>query len=192
MSKPYSSRVWGPWPRRIVLVRHARPEVLSGHPPHEWPLSDQGIQDAVSIAAVLRAYEFTTVASSPEPKALQTAQKIASALVIPVAIEPGLAEHRRDDDAYLDPENFERQIEKFFSTPEEVVFGVESAAEALDRFRRGLNGMPIASADVLAVTHARVISLYAASVTGTPAIEIWRQLRLPDVLELSGAKMTFL
>jgi len=63
--------------RRLVLVRHGRPEVLDGVPAAAWPLSAAGRDAAAMLAEALRDFTFASIASSPEPKAVATAAALA-------------------------------------------------------------------------------------------------------------------
>jgi broad specificity phosphatase PhoE len=63
--------------------------------------------------------------------------------------------------------------------PDRVVFGEESAAAALTRFSRAVEGL---GDGAVVVSHGTVISLYVAAQTGRDAFELWQSLELPDLL----------
>ncbi|MGH8207510.1 MAG: histidine phosphatase family protein, partial [Steroidobacteraceae bacterium] len=81
---------------RVVLIRHAEPEIEPAIPAAEWRLSAAGREAAESLAGSLSEYSFERVTSSPEPKALETAQAIAAKLGgLPVDVQAGFCEHAR-------------------------------------------------------------------------------------------------
>ncbi|HEX2292158.1 MAG TPA: hypothetical protein VHH55_02525, partial [Gaiellaceae bacterium] len=82
---------------------------------------------------------------------------------------------------WLTEDELDRGIRALFERPEDVVFGEESGAQALARFERAVEGAP---EPAVVVTHGTVLSLYAAARTGGNPYELWRSLRLPDVVEI--------
>lgn len=64
-------------PRQLVLVTHALPALDGAKPPREWILADEGENQARRLASALRRFLPFRVLSSPEPKALRTAELLA-------------------------------------------------------------------------------------------------------------------
>ena len=119
--------------------------------------------------------------SSPEPKARETAELLAPTLGLEVVVAEGLRETARRTVGMLAADDFDRGIRALFEQPDEVVFGEESAADALSRFEAAVAGV---SDPAVVVTHGTVLSLYAAAKTGRDPFELWRSLELPDVVEV--------
>jgi broad specificity phosphatase PhoE len=169
----------------LVLIRHAAPAIAPGAYARDWPLSTEGRAQAAALAENLTSYQPSTMVSSDERKAVETADIIAERVRVPVKIVPGLQEHDRRGAGLLGREAFEAAIARFFAHPTELVIGRESAQEASERFWRAVSGV-IAHADVkrdiLLVTHGTVLSLLAARTAGVDAFTLWRGLRLPDAL----------
>jgi broad specificity phosphatase PhoE len=80
---------------------------------------------------------------------------------------------------WLEHEELRRAIRTLFERPDEVVFGEESASDALGRFSAAVDGLAEAT---VVVSHGTVISLYAAARTGRDAFELWSVLELPDLV----------
>ena len=78
-----------------ILIRHAAPLVEPRVPSSEWRLSHEGREGAESLASTLEKYSPASLASSPEPKALETATIIGAHLGLDVSVRNDLAEHRR-------------------------------------------------------------------------------------------------
>jgi broad specificity phosphatase PhoE len=119
------------------------------------------------------------VVSSPEPKARETAELLGALLGLEVHELADLREQERRSVGWLDRDELAVVIRRFFAEPDRVVFGDESAAEALTRFSRAVDGL---AHGAVVVSHGTVISLYVADRTGQDAFEVWSGLELPDLL----------
>jgi broad specificity phosphatase PhoE len=127
------------------------------------------------------------IASSGEPKAVETATILATRLGLPrVKIVRGLHEHERRSVGWLGQEAFEARVAELFARSAELVFGEETAAQALVRFTRAVERVLAAhpEGDVVVVTHGTVMTLYLAAVAAIEPLPFWRGLALPDVATL--------
>jgi broad specificity phosphatase PhoE len=165
--------------RRVLLVRHSVPEVDSARPAEEWRLSDEGRLRCGPLAARLQAYGPSAIVSSMEPKARETAELVATELGLEVQESAALRETARRTVPWLEAAEFRRAVRALFERPDEVVFGEESAANALARFSAAVDGLDEQTA---VVSGGTVISLYAAARTGRDAFELWSGLELPDLV----------
>ena len=165
----------------LLLVRHSLPELDPAVPADEWSLSDEGRRRCGPLAERLAAFRPQTLISSSEPKARETAELIAPALGLDVQLSDGLRETARRSVPWLHADVLERGLRDLFARPNEIVFGEESAAAALDRFSAAVDGLP---EPAVVVTHGTVMSLYVAAKTGRDGFELWRSLKLPDVVEV--------
>lgn len=173
--------------RHLILVRHSLPEIQAGVPAREWRLSEEGRARCRPLAKEIAArFAPVAIASSDEPKAVETAELTAAALGLSVEIEPDLREHERPSGLMLSEAAFQATIAGFFSHPQELVYGGETASEALSRFSTGIARLlatrPVG--DIVVVTHGTVMSLYCASRTGDDPFTLWQSLRLPDLRAL--------
>ncbi len=125
--------------------------------------------------------------SSKESKAFETAEIVAGAFGTNVSIADGLEEHHRSGAAFLPTQQeFEEAVERFFKEPDELVFGSETAEEALSRFSATINDVIEGEqADTVVVTHGTVITLFAARVGGVRHMSFWRRLGLPSFVVLT-------
>jgi len=164
--------------RTLVLVRHAESAPRADRPASAWGLTERGRAQAAAAAARIGAHAPRVLASSPEPKAVETARRIADALGLETRAVPGLEEHARETAPFLaDPDDFRRAVLGMLARPDERVFGEESADECLARFRAALDGlMATQPGNVAVVTHGTVMSLWLEPVLGIPASDVWRSL----------------
>lgn len=174
----------------LILVRHSISWQQPGISSHTWPLTDEGRARCVGLAAQLARYAPAAIVSSPEPKALQTAQLLAEHLHIDLDTEAGLHEHLRTGAAYLGHAEFQATISRLLSQPGELVFGEETGDQAADRFSAAVEAVQAryTGQSVVIVTHATVMSLYLARVSQIDPVAFWRSLGMPAyvVLDMPG------
>ena len=172
---------------KLLLIRHSQPEQDTTIPASEWRLSHLGRQLCEPLAEKLKAYEPTRLISSVEPKAVETAQVTARHLGISSEIAFGLHEHDRSNVGYIpDGERFEAIIKDLFAKPDEKVFGVENAKQALERFQGAVDGLLDEYADetIGMVTHGTVMSLFVATHNDVNGFELWGKLTMPCIIVL--------
>lgn len=163
---------------KLILVKHSLPEVVPERPRREWRLSPEGRLRCARLAQRLKEYEPRRIVSSPEPKALETAQLLAAALgtgVVETVEE--LHEHDDRDVPFSDEETFRAAVREFFACPNEAIFGPETADAAHARFAAAV-GAATAGGTVpgVVVAHGRVISLFVSRAAGVDdACSSWRR-----------------
>ena len=173
---------------KLILVRHSEPEIERDKPASTWRLSSNGRSRAKLLANELRGFAPASIWCSKEPKAIETAQILASALDTPMQIADGLEEHHRTKVPYFPTEDeFEQAIEQFFRNPHKLVLGDETAQQALQRFAAAIDRViEAAAADTaIVVTHGTVMTLYMASVAGVRPMCFWRSLETPSFVVIT-------
>lgn len=174
----------------LILVRHGRPKIDPDMPPTTWPLCPEGREAVEKLAAALDDFRPTGLVSSPEPKALETAQILGQRLGLTVEADAGLHEHKRQHLSFGTEQEFRQRIAAVFANPTQAVHGGETAHEACERLAAALakhQGAPL-----VAVTHGTVLSLYLGWKLGCDAHDLWRSLHMPDafVLDAEGQLIT--
>lgn len=125
--------------RRLILVKHAQPELDPAVPPREWRLAHDGEEQSQRLAQRLRAFLPFTLVSSQEPKAVRTAEIVAATLGITSAVVDGLEEFDRPAMPIVTPEEHTRLNASIFTTRALPVLGRESADTALARFSAAID-----------------------------------------------------
>jgi broad specificity phosphatase PhoE len=163
----------------LILVRHSLVELDPALPPKQWRLTPEGRDLCRALAGALRTFKPQVLVSSDEPKATETAELLAGHLRLAWRGQPDLDEHRRP---YAPAEDFEASMQRFFASPDERVFGDESADEARARFAAALDSVLAQEPDrnVAVVSHATVIALYAAPLFHIGAAALWARLTNPS------------
>ena len=164
----------------LHLVRHGRPLIVPGVPAAEWELDPAAYDDVWALRASGRLPTRAAWFTSPEPKAVQTAQLLTDA---DVGVLPDLREHERAGE-WL--EDFPEAVLRAFAQPgAAAVAGWEPLATCRDRVvpavRRVLDVH--AGEDVVLVGHGTAWTLVVAALTGAPAdVDRWRTLAMPDLI----------
>lgn len=171
----------------LILIRHSESKLDPNLPPHQWGLTAFGRRLCVPLAAKLKMYQPGIVVTSDEPKALETGEILAESLGLPCRSAPGLHEHRREVGKIVDREIFLSRLANLFASPKEVIFGLESANQALNRFSEAIQAVMDSCPErsVAIVSHGTVMSLYYGAVTGSDSYQFWRQLGLPGFYTVS-------
>lgn len=174
---------------RLILIKHARPEIVPGKPASSWLLSEEGKQSCRPLAERVRGYGPDVIITSTEPKANETGLRMSSVLGLPFESAPDLHEARRDTVPYHENiDEWHTRVAEFFSKPGELVLGEETAEQATERFSAAVDSLLARhpGRTVATVCHGTVISLYAASVAGIDPFPLWQSLGLPSFVVMSG------
>ena len=168
-------------------MRHSLPVVEPDVPPSRWVLSEKGRGRCVALADHIARFEPSTIHASTEPKATETARIVAQRLGVGLRVLEGLEEHHRDDVPFFqDPGDFDDAVRRLFAAPSELVYGSETANQALARFEQAIRSALAQepTSNTAVVSHGTVISLLVARRTGLDPMEIWRGLTNPCYLVL--------
>ena len=170
----------------LILIRHSNPDIVTNRPANEWRLSESGRLRATHLAEHLSLYSPTVFYSSNEPKAVETAEIMASSLGRPYLIRHGLQEHARETLEWTDQDSFQKQVRHLFERPDELVFGEETANQALARFRGSvLELLKLHPDESIAITsHGTVMTLFVCGPNPLEPIQFWSSLELPALVVL--------
>jgi probable phosphoglycerate mutase len=157
---------------QVLLVRHALPlrnEPGEGSDPD---LAALGREQARRLPAALARFPITRLLSSPQRRAVQTAQPVSEAMKLPLRIDERLAEYDRGMSHYMPLEEVRAQRPDDWNR---MAAGQLPESVDTDAFRSrvlaGLRDM-IAEVDhddtVAVFTHGGVINVVLHDVLGTP------------------------
>ncbi|UMG93638.1 histidine phosphatase family protein [Nocardioides sp. TF02-7] len=165
----------------LHLVRHGRPLTDPARRPAEWDLDPAGYDDVWALRTSGRLPAAARWFTSPEPKAVQTAQLLTEG---EVGVVPGLREHVRDTADRID--DFAGTVRRAFARPEEPAYdGWEPLAACRDRVAGTVRALLAEhpADDLVLVGHGTAWTVLVAELTGAPPdLERWASLRMPDVL----------
>ncbi len=176
----------------LVLVRHAASRPQADVPASKWRLREGTGESIRTLASRLQPLELDLVVASIEPKAVATGRGLARHLELPFASAPRLHEHERGNLPLLDEDAWQGTVRRFFRHPDVLVFGRETATEARERFRDGLQTAIERNrgARPAVVAHGTVMSLLVAGPSGLDPYELWRNLRMPEAWVVRWPEMT--
>jgi broad specificity phosphatase PhoE len=177
----------------LILVKHSLPEVVEHIPAREWILSEMGRERAKRLAEILSQYHPKAILSSTEPKAYETARILTENLGLSFQTVDGLHEHDRSNSPYYSKDKFQTLVQEFFKKPDKLVFGNETANQALARFCKAVDSVLelYENKSIIIVAHGTVISLFVSWLTGCDGYLLWRDLGLPSfvVLDLQSQSL---
>lgn len=159
---------------QLLLIRHALPRRSEPGQGSDPDLSEEGIEQAKRLPDALARFPITRLVSSPQRRAVQTAQPVADAIGLSVEIDDRLAEYDRDMEHYIPieqiaaefPEELERLANGHLpSSVDEPAF--------LARINAGIRALAAAGdhEDTVAVfSHGGVINGLLHTILGTEKI----------------------
>ena len=173
--------------RKLIVIKHAKPQRMEELPPEKWPLSDEGREACKKLTEVLRPHDPAAIVSSEEPKARETGRIVAELLGKPSATAPDLQEHDRSNVPLLESREFISMMALFFKNRRGLVLGRETAEQAASRISRAidsvLRGYP--EGNIAIVTHGTVQALFAADCGAGDPFVLWRKMGLPSFMVFS-------
>ncbi|HEX2558454.1 histidine phosphatase family protein [Phenylobacterium sp.] len=171
---------------RLLLVKHAHPQMLPEMNAQRWTLSEAGRESCGWLAEAFAREGVRRIYASLEPKALETAALAAAALGLEVRPRAGLGENDRTGVSFASQEIHVRRFHAFFDEPAKVSMGTESANAAHARFSAAVRAAVEESAgETLAiVAHGTVITLLVSRANGLAPFPLWESLGLPSYVAL--------
>jgi len=169
--------------RKLILIKHAKPQVEDDVPSSEWELSREGRESCKALARVLAKHEPRVIFTSDEPKAIETGSVVAEALGITTRMADGLHEHDRTNVPMMQSREFISTMALFFKDRRRLVLGKETAEAALDRFELAV-GRVLAEepeGNIAVVTHGTVLALFAEAHGAGDGFGLWRKMGLPSL-----------
>ena len=168
----------------LYLVRHAEVLLRGDQPMASWQLSPAGEQQARDLSRSPAWRDVTLIASSPEAKAVATAQPTARATGLELQIDPGLHEVERGDTPLVSRDEYHALVAAHFASPRESVSGWETGEAARERVVTCINRLvDAADGSLCVVSHGLVLGHYLADLRGLPAPDLreWSAIPLPGI-----------
>ena len=176
----------------LVLVKHAQPVLDSSRPPREWELGPDGEQQASRLAGMLRKFLPFHLVSSREPKARRTSEIVGDRLGVATVAVEDLGELDRPAAPILSRQDHEAANARVFIDCDRAVMGAESAASALDRFKRALSDLldRTPPGNVVVITHGTVTALLVADANpSVDAFTLWKRLHCGSFVVLERGSL---
>ncbi|WP_102419348.1 histidine phosphatase family protein [Mycobacterium sp. 4858] len=156
---------------QLLLVRHALPlrsEHGQGSDPH---LSDEGLAQIERLPKALDRFPISRVVSSPQRRAVQTAEPVAAARELAVEIDDRFAEYDRDLPLYIPVEQIREEMpEEWARLAQGHLPSAVDEDAFLARVRAAVDDL-VAAADpedtVAVFSHGGVINVLLHQILGT-------------------------
>ena len=169
-------------PRKLYLIAHACTRQVPNTDAALWHLNDLGLTQAAALARQPFWDEVDRLLLSREPKTRLTAAPLLQRRDLPVEEDERFNELRRTPEW---TDDYSARVAELFRRPCHSVAGWESAADALTRFRAGIDHWAgrFPRQTLALVGHGLTFSLYRAHLLGLPSVPFddWRQLSFAAV-----------
>ncbi|KUI22946.1 phosphoglycerate kinase [Mycobacterium sp. GA-1285] len=153
---------------QLLIIRHALPLRSEPGQGSDPDLSEEGIEQAKRLPDALARFPITRLVSSPQKRAIQTAEPVAEALGLSIDIDDRLAEYDRDLSHYTPVEEISEEDMRRLANGE-LPSGVDKSA-FVDRVKAGVDDIVKAAEreDTVALfSHGGVINALVHDVMGT-------------------------
>jgi broad specificity phosphatase PhoE len=174
---------------KLVLVKHAPPEITPSVASPRWVLSDEGRGRCDWLASQLADLGVTQLYASLEPKALETAALVGVRLGLEVRPRRDLHENDRTGLGFGPLEELRARIRRFFDEPATLVMGRETAEAAGRRFEAAVRALLAEAADrtTAVVAHGTVLTTLVARYNPIEPFAFWDSLTVPSCVSLDAA-----
>ncbi|MFV9632559.1 histidine phosphatase family protein [Mycobacterium neumannii] len=153
---------------QLLIIRHALPLRSEPGQGSDPDLSEEGIEQAKRLPDALARFPISRLVSSPQKRAIQTAEPVAEALGLSIDIDDRLAEYDRDLSHYTPVEEISEEDMRRLANGE-LPSGVDQSA-FIARVKAGVDDI-VKAADredtVALFSHGGVINALVHDVMGT-------------------------
>jgi len=158
----------------LRYLTHPQVRIDPDVPVPHWGLNEVGAARVAALAARGVLGGTTTIVSSAERKAVETAEPIAASLGIGMAVREAMHENDRSATGFLPPPEFETVADAFFANPDVSIRGWERAVDAQARIVRESEAVLVAheDGDILLVGHGGVGTLLFCHLAAMPIARI--------------------
>ncbi|GAT08816.1 histidine phosphatase family protein [Mycolicibacterium novocastrense] len=153
---------------QLLIIRHALPLRSEPGQGSDPDLSEEGIEQAKRLPDALARFPISRLVSSPQRRAIQTAEPVAEALGLSIDIDDRLAEYDRDLSHYTPVEEISEEDMRRLANGE-LPSGVDQSA-FIARVKAGVDDIVRAAEreDTVALfSHGGVINAVVHDVMGT-------------------------
>ncbi len=171
---------------QLILIRHGRPERIDHDPDGADPaLTELGHRQAAAMAEFLADQELSAIYTSPQLRAIETAQPLVASKGLEPTIVPGIAEFDHGHTSYVPGE----EMGPITDAELEELIARATANEFIERVRAATTSIIDAhpGETVAAVCHGGVISIILNDILGTP-IETYYDSKYTSVTRVSASR----
>jgi broad specificity phosphatase PhoE len=171
---------------KLLLIKHSLPEIVAAVPSREWVLSAEGRARCRWLAGELTRHGIERLYASLEPKALETASIAGAEAGLIAEGRPDLHENDRTGLGFLPRAVLDARIRDFFTRPDELIIGTETANAARARFAGAVSRLVevVAGRTTAIVAHGTVITLLVAAHNEIEPFDLWLRLQTPGYVVL--------
>lgn len=173
----------------LVFVRHFETAIDRDRPASEWTLSEEGREAMRTFLGRDAVRSSGLVYSSPEHKALITAERAGEIADTTVRVTDALREVDRSGEGFVDdPSTYAEMVELYFSRPD-VPFDWENRRDVETRIRRFVGNIEVEHDPVLIVSHGMLFTTMLAPLSGRDRFEFWKGLEFGEMVRIDFRRL---
>lgn len=146
---------------KIYYITHPLAKIEPDKPNTEWSLLEDSEEELERLSVMDFWKDIDLVFSSPEKKALQTAEYIKEHNNINYDVSDDLNEVRRESYQFVELQKYLKQVEDFYLHPEDSCNGWEKAVDAQKRLINFLDKIMVEDKDIAVISHGIIGTLLA-------------------------------
>lgn len=177
---------------KLTLIRHSKTILEKDKPNLLWQLSEEGIHLATELAKSEHIKTITTLYSSFQTKALQTALILAKDNYIPIRPDNRLTELTSITNGWFD--NYEQTMHDFYTGKIERINGGERISEGRMRINQAIEEITKQHKpedNIGIVAHGNILSILSAQYCNKTELELHSLIQMPDIAVLDWETKQF-
>ncbi len=165
---------------QVLLIRHAESRPDPRLPESDWPLSENGHQQARALVQPLATLGVEVLFSSPYRRAMDTVKPFARVRGLPIGIDPGLRERELTHGFDRD---WKKLVRKAWDDFGFALPGCESGLDCQMRIRTSVDTLALQypGQTIAVASHGNAIGLYLNSLDKAFGFQGWASIKTPDV-----------
>lgn len=173
--------------KNLIIIRHFKPAIDKKVPVTEWTLDEQGIKDMNNLLESFNFKSISKIHSSPESKALITANLISEKNNIPLYINENIKEVDRHKAGFIEGDY--KELVKKYLTKSDFEFGWEDLSSVKKRAKEFIKEVEGENETILIVSHGMFLSILLHKYFEKDIIDFWLSLKFGEVLKVDFKKL---
>jgi broad specificity phosphatase PhoE len=156
---------------KIYFITHPEVIIDKNISITEWKLSEKGLERVDNLLIQPWINDIDVIFSSNENKAKIAAKKIADKLNLEINYLQELGEMDRSSTGFLEPNEFNEIVDKFFENPNESIKGWEKAVDVQNRIVKAIEkviSLSDENKNIAVIAHGGVGALLLCYLKNTP------------------------
>lgn len=165
---------------KLIIIRHFKPKIDKNIPVTDWTLDEKTIKEMKETIKNINFNKITKIYTSPQKKAIITAEYISEKYNIPLVIEENIRETDRNND-YIEGD-FKETIKKYFL--EDNIPKWEKQDDVKKRINVFLEKIKSEKGSIIIISHGRFLSIMLHKYFNKDVVDFWQNLNFGEIIEV--------